>query len=214
MTMHGGGQMSGFNLQSCLSELQASDSDRQVTALDKFFQLHSTAVSESDRHAVLMGAVKTLEASDNPYPIAERLLRFREEAVSPLSDLLARSPSSEVTTLAALILVTNGSRLGVPALVAEVERDGDYIILASFALANAGVTDHVPAIIERLHRWPVPLNREFPTAEDDMALTLLEVLKKLRVPLPEEIRRKFSDPRVPQLFHSAVEKYNIDEAAA
>jgi len=192
-----------------VADLQGTDLARQVEALEKFFALPTASVSNTDRRAVLIAGVKAMEASGNPYPIAERLLRFGEEAVSPLSDLLARNPSPEVTTLAALILVNNGSRLGVPALVAEVERGGDYTIPASFALGNAGFADHVPAIIERLRRWPMPPTHEFPTADDDRALTLLEVLSKLRVPLPDDIRRKYVDPQAPQFFRLAVERHRV-----
>ncbi|MFO0852424.1 MAG: hypothetical protein U0871_28265 [Gemmataceae bacterium] len=201
--------MNDFNLKSCLSELQSTDSDRQVTVLDRYFRLPIAVVSDADRQAVLLEAVKALEKSDNPYPIAERLLRFREEAVPAVAELLARNPSPEVTTLAALILVNNGSRLGVPDLVAEVERGGDYLVTASLALANAGFTDHIPAIIERLRQWPMPPDREFPTTEDDVVLSLLDVLCKLRVPLPDDIRRKLLDPRGPQFFRSAVERHHV-----
>jgi hypothetical protein len=172
-----------------------------------FFALPATSVSDADRQAVLIAAVKAMEASSTPYPIAERLLRFREGAITPLSDLLARNRSSELTTLAALILVNNGSRLGVPTLVTEVERGGDYLVMASLALANAGFTDHVPAIIERLRRWSMPRDREFPTAQDDVVLSLLDVLNKIRMPLPDDIRRKFADPQAPKFFRLAVERH-------
>jgi len=197
-----------------IADLQGIDLARQVDALEKFFLLPTVSVSESDRQAVLTVAVNALEKSTNPYPIAERLLRFREEAVPPVADLLARNPSQEVKTLAALILINNGSRLGVPALVEEVDRGGDYLVTASLALANAGVIDHASTIIERLRRCSVPPLREFPTAEDDVVLALITVLRKLRVPLPEDIRRKFCDPQAPWFFRSAVEQHNVDGSPA
>ncbi len=192
-----------------IGDIQGSDLARQVGALEEFLALPTTSVSDSDRQAVLVAGVRALEESSNPYPIAERLARFREEAVPPLESLLSRSPSSEAATLAALILVNNGSRLGVPPLVAEVRCGGNYIIPASFALAHAGVADHVPAIIEKLRQYPITPTREFPATEDDCVLNLLDVLNKLRVPLPEDIRLKFSEPQVPQYFRSAVERHHV-----
>ena len=202
--------MNNHNLSSCLLELQSSDSDRQVRALDWYFRLPAATISKTERQAVLLAGVKALEISDNPYPIAERLLRFREEAVPCLSELLTRNTSAEVNTLAALILVNNGSRLGVPALVAEVECGGEFISLASHALANAGFTEHVSAIIDWLRRWPMPPDREFPTGDDDLALSLLDVLNRLQMPLPEDIRQKFSEPGVPAFFRTAIERSSPD----
>jgi len=197
-----------FDVSHLVTDLQGTDFVRQAQALEKFFALPETSVKESERRAVLAAGVKALETSSQPFLIAERLSRFRDEAIQPLLDLLARNPSPEVTTLAALILVNNGSLLGVPVLVAEVERGGEFITLASFALANAGITDHVPAIIEQLRHYQVTADREFPSTEDDRVLNLLDVLSKLRVPLPDDIRQKFADPQAPRFFHLAIEQHH------
>ncbi|HEX3133907.1 MAG TPA: hypothetical protein VHX44_10050, partial [Planctomycetota bacterium] len=145
-----------------LADLQTDDPERQLetlerhsVALDNFFALPSHSVSESDRRAMLLAGMKALETSIRPLFIAERLHRFRKDVIEPATELLNRSPAREPTILAALLLINNGSRLGVPILVAEIERGGDYLHMAARALGNFGCTDHVSAILERLRQVPL-----------------------------------------------------------
>lgn len=201
--------MPSQNMSKILAQLHGSDVRLQVEALERFFALPPASVSDEDKSAVLDAGVNAMEVSSNPFLIAQRLARFGEAAISPLSSLLARNPSSEVTIVTALLLVNNGSRLGVPVLVAEVERGGGFIATASLAMANAGFTDHVPAVIERLRRWSVPIDRKFPTTDDEVVLCLLEAIDTLRVPLPDDIRRKFADPQAPEFYRLAVQRSRV-----
>ncbi len=192
-----------------LADLQGSALASQVLALEKFFALPPASISDASRRVLFRASVRAMETASDPYLLAERLLRFRGEAVPLLLDLLTRTPSSEVRILASLILVNNGSKVGVPALVEEIERGGDYLIMASYALANAGFCDHAPVLIDRPRRWSRPPCRDIPTTDDDLLLSLLDVLHKLRVPLPEDIRQKFSDPRASRFFRLAAERHDV-----
>ncbi len=182
--------MSDLNLSSILSELSTCDSDRQVMALDQYFRLPTSSVSESQNRSVVSAAVKAMEISDNPYPVAEKVLRFGAEKIQPLIDLLARNTSSEVATLAALILVKNNYNQGVPFLVDEVKHSGVYFVIASRALASAGCADHVNYVFEKLRQHTVFLNSEFPSTDDEVALSLLNDLDTLNVQVPSDIRSK------------------------
>lgn len=196
--------MQPFSVSRLVESLCANDLASQVEALDRFFSLPTGAVSNSERRDVMTASVKALEASSNPYPIAERVVRFGPDAIPLLVDLLNRSKSAEVKTLVALILVNNGSHVGVPVLVQEIERGGSYDMIASLALSNAGITDHAQAVIERLRECPVPPVSEFPATEDEVILGLIKCLKRLQIPLPTDLRSKFSAPNVSQFFREAV----------
>lgn len=186
-------------------EHQHETLERQCVALDKFFALPSTSVSESDRRAMLIAGMKALETSIRPYFIAERLLRFRKDVIAPATELLNRNPACELTILAALLLTNNGSRLGVPVLIAEIECGGEYVSIAARALANAEISDHAPAVVMRLRQTPLPPLRRIPDIKDDLILLdLIDILTKIHTPLPEDLRGKFSSPLASEWFRSAV----------
>ena len=180
-----------------------------MSALDEFFSL-PTSVSKSDRRNVLLESIRALETSTNPYVIAERVLRFRSEAIAPLADLLTRTHSSEVKTLASLILINNRSDVGKTALIEEISREGPYRVMASFALANAGFPDHVPLIVQTLRQYEIVPSREFPSNDDSEIISFFEVLNRLRVQLPDDIKQKYSGSEAPRFFRREVKSLQED----
>lgn len=191
------------NIPSILQKLRSCDPDSQMSALDEFFSL-PTSVSESDRRIVLLEAIRALGTSTNPYVIAERVLRFGTDAIAPLIDLLTRAQSSEVKTLASLILINNQSDVGKTALIEEIRREGPYRVMASFALANAGFSDHVPLIVQKLRQYEIVRGCEFPSNDDGEMISFFEVLNQLRVQLPDDIKQKYSGSEAPRFFWDSV----------
>jgi hypothetical protein len=192
------------SLSQILADIHSSSPERQVGALDIYFSFPVSEIDPASRQEVVSATLTALERSNDPYFIAQRVARFGEEVIQPLSELMAHTSLPEVKTLAALILLKKGSRIGVPILVREIEDEGVYRVIASTALASAGVAEHVPAIFNRLRQYSPTSLSEFPTTQDDEVLSLLGVLKQLRVELPEEIKSKFSGPLVPRYFHDAI----------
>lgn len=190
-------------LSQILSDIHSLAPERQQGALDTFFSLAYSEIDITSRREVLSAALSALERSNDPYFLAQRVARFGDEVILPLSELLANTSSQELKTLAALILLSKGSRVGVTDLVREIEQEGVYRTIASSTLTNAGVTEHVPAILNRLRRYS-PTYNEIPTTGDDEALSLLRVLKHLQIRIPEDIRKKFSDPSIPNYFRTAI----------
>src|SRR5438309_73633 len=97
-------------LDQMLSDLRSEDEVRRISAFDRLFSLPSGSLAGSDQQEAVSAALSALESSANRFPVAERVMRFGEEVVKPLSELMAHTSSPEVRTLAALILLNKGSR--------------------------------------------------------------------------------------------------------
>lgn len=196
--------MSKFQIEQVLHCLRYGSPSSKLDAMDTYLSIPSNSVSTSDQRKVLEAALKAMEDTTNGPFVAERLLRFGQLAEQTLIEFMAHTTKPEARVLAALILLNKGYRVGVPVLVQEVEKEGSYRSLASNTLANAGISAHVPAILNRIRNYSTPCLGEFPTTADDEILNLIDTLKRLQVELPEDIKTKFSGPTVPQFFQDAV----------
>lgn len=198
-------------IDQVLADLRTPDVAKQVPALEDFFSSVYDGISDSDKREVLMATLSAFESSSDRFLIGPWIPRFGDEAVIPLENLFTHTSIPEVRILSALLLLPMGSSVGVSVIVQEVESNGTYRIIAAYALTKAGVTDHVPAMIDALRQFEVITSHEFPATEDDDVLHLLELLGRLRVALPNDIRRKLADLSAPQFFQKAIQSYDVAE---
>lgn len=201
--------MNASAIDRIMTDIGSSELARQVRALDEFLSF-STEVRDDDKRKVVSASVRLLETSSNPLAVASRISRFDQTIVPPLEDLFRKTTSAEVRTLASLVLLRKGSMIGVSILLREIEQRGAYRSMACTALANAGVVELVPVIVGRLRDYAVDVSAEFPTTADDEVLTMLDILKRLHIRLPDEIAAKFSAPSAPAFFQKAMAEYCSD----
>lgn len=198
-----------MDINRILDDINCSEQARQLQALDDFLTIPVGEVRDDDRQKVIIATLRLLERAPNRMIVASRLPRFGHVIIPFLQNVLERTLSAEVQILAALALLAQHVLTGVPALLREIQQRGPYRNMAIVALGNAGVTDVAPTIIEHLRDYSVIGSSAFPTTADDEVLTMLEVLRRLRWVLPDDINRKFSAPSAPLFFRKAMTEYSV-----
>ncbi len=168
--------MSSLNLNSVLENLETTQVDKQVPALEQAAEIVNS---------VAIKAVEALRKGPNRFLVAERLKCLGSVIVPHLEKLLNESDDSETRILAAVVLLQFNSQLGVPCLVDAVTQDEDYAGLVAEHLAKAGIDQAIEPIIKRL--------RNCELKQVDLVVSLLDALAKLGGALPSDLRQRLSE---------------------
>ena len=172
--------MSKVNLNSLIENLDSQHMEQQIPAIEETANIIETLTQK---------AVAALENSSNRFLVAERLNRFGSIVTPHLEKLLDKSENSEVKILAALVLLQQNSKAGIPILLNAIGCDREYAGLAAQHLATAGIQDAIKPICDRL--------RNSKLEEIDLIVSLLDSLKKLDAKLPQDLLQRFSADDVP-----------------
>ena len=132
---------------------------------------------------------------ENRFAVADKLFAMGPAVILELESRIENEEEPESTTHAALILFKRGSMKGVPRLIRSLkERVGPIGTIAS-ALASARIPGANEAIAEILTRETV---RKDPYT----AVSLLEALRELGTPLPNEALQQLEEsaPHLRQFF--------------
>jgi hypothetical protein len=133
-------------------------------------------------------AVSTLfTASDqNRFAVADKLFAMGPAVIPELERRIEKEEQPEAMAHAALILFKRGSMKGVPRLIQSVkDRVGPIGTIAS-ALASA----QIPGTSEAIAKV---LTREAVKNDPYTAVTLLEALRNLETPLPDEVLQQLEE---------------------
>jgi hypothetical protein len=172
--------MSKVNLNSLIENLASQKIEQQIPAIEETANIIETLAKK---------AVEALENSSNRFLLAERLNRFGSIIIPYLEQLLARSNNSEVKILAALVLLQQNSKAGVPILLNAIRSDREYAGLSAQHLATVGIKDAINPICDRL--------RHSELQEIDLIVSLLDSLSKLDAELPQDLLKRFSADNIP-----------------
>ncbi len=172
--------MSRLNLNSVLENLETTEVDKQVPALEQAAEIVNS---------VAIKAVEALRKGPNRFLVAERLKCLGSVIVPHLEKLLNESDDSETRILAALVLLQFDSRIGVPYLLDAVTQDEDYAGLVAEHLAKAGIEQAIEPIIKRL--------RNCELKQVDLVVSLLDALAKVGGSLPSGLQQRLSAADVP-----------------
>ena len=125
-------------------------------------------------------------SAENRFAVADKLFAMGPAVIPELESRIENDEEPESTTYAAMILFKRGSIKGVPRLIQSLkDRVGPIGAIAS-ALASARIPGASEAIVEILTRETV---RKDPYT----AVTLLEALRDLGTPLPNEALQQLEE---------------------
>ncbi len=172
--------MSQANLNSLIENLDSQQIEKQIPAIEETAKIIETLAQK---------AVAALENSPNRFLVAERLNRFGSIITPHLEQLLEKSKNSEVKILAALVLLQQNSKVGIPILLNAIGCDREYAGLSAQHLATAGIKDAIKPTCDRL--------RNSNLKEIDLIVSLLDSLKKLDTKLPQDLLKRFSADDTP-----------------
>jgi hypothetical protein len=160
--------------------------------VDRLRALESPDVATSVRAVEDLGDItkeivdRVLEAFAEPGParylMFERLGRFGSLVLHPLGQLLTRSDDHELCVLAAVALLSLGSRAGVEVLLDSVRADDPYVCLVVRVLAQSGIQEAAARIEEAIYECDV---RNTAVIE-----CLVVGIRGLRESLPEGVRAR------------------------
>lgn len=172
--------MSKVNLNSLIENLDSQQVEQQIPAIEETANIIETLAQK---------AVGALENSSNRFLVAERLNCFGSITIPYLEQLLDRSKNSETKILAALVLLQQNSKVGIPILLNAIKSDLEYAGLAAQHLATAKINDAIEPICDRL--------RNSNLKEIDLIVDLLDSLNKLNAELPQNLLKRFSTDDTP-----------------
>lgn len=163
------------NLENLLAGLKSDDPEILLAALDESVDLVS-----SISQAAVPGISNSLMG---PF-VAERIYLLAAAVMNDVEQFMNSSTSPSEKTHAAVVLLLLGSQAGVPHLLKVLEQEGTDSFFAANKLAQAGIVEAADGIITILrdHNFEDPL----------MTITMIENLEKLKVPLPNDLKNKFS----------------------
>ncbi|WP_437741768.1 hypothetical protein WME73_41305 [Sorangium sp. So ce302] len=170
----------GIDLNTPLSKVVSERIDEQIDALG------ALAVGLDDAGRLI---VEGFVRSSNRFLIAERLVRFGHIVVGPLQEVVESATCKEVRVLGSVVLLNLKVYSVVPYLLDVIRDDDDYLSLVASNLAAAGVVQAGDLMVERL--------RTLTEARKYEIVGLLTALEKLGVPLPDDVRERFSAPDTP-----------------
>jgi hypothetical protein len=172
--------MTHSNLNSVLEDLETTQIEKQVPALEQAVDIVNT---------IAIQAVDALRKSPNRFLVAERLKRLGSVIVPHLEKLFQESHDSETQILAALVLLQFNSRAGIPCLLDAVTQDENYAGLVAEHLAKLGIKEAIEPILNRL--------RNCHLKEVDLVVNLLDSLAKLGGVLPSDLQQRLSAADIP-----------------
>jgi hypothetical protein len=171
----------GIDLNTPLSKVVSERIDEQIDALG------ALAVGLDDAGRLI---VEGFVRSSNRFLIAERLVRFGHIVVGPLQEVVGSATCKEVRVLGSVALLNLKLYSAVPYLLDVIRNDDDeYMSLVASNLAAAGIVQAGDLMVERL--------RTLTEAKKYEVVGLLTALEKLGVPLPDDVRERFSAPDTP-----------------
>ena len=180
-----------INFNKIINDLVSENFETQCIALEQVSDLSTVLAKQG---------VKALEVSQNPFLIAERLIKLGSIIVKPLESFIESLKECEKRTIASILLLQLGSYKGLKNVIAELENKGENEYLASRVLIEQNVPGVDNLIIDRL--------RKFSTEELQNEKTsiyvenLLSYLGRLNVALPSDLEEAFD-----KLINSPTYKY-------
>ncbi len=175
-----------MDTEETIKSLQSGDLEKQDSVFKEITTLMATIAEE---------AVNAMRDSSSPVVVAENIFRVAYTFRPALEKLFSTTPSHELKSISATLLVQMGSRTGVEHLLDTIRKGADYDALAATSLAKAGLQDAVPALIERLES----LDPSFCSKRENAPRvnTFLVALKQLGGKLPAHLRARFTASDVP-----------------
>jgi hypothetical protein len=168
-----------IQMDMTFAKLESDDLIVLATGLDEA----KTLVDQLSQRSV--SALFTVSA-ENRFAVADKLFAMGPAVIPELESRIENDEEPESTTYAAMILFKRGSIKGVPRLIQSLkDRVGPIGAIAS-ALASARIPGASEAIVEILTRETV---RKDPYT----AVTLLEALRDLGTPLPNEALQQLEE---------------------
>lgn len=172
--------MSGFNLYSVMEDLDTTQVEKQVPALEQATEIVNFIAGK---------AVDALRKGPNRFLIAERLNRLGSVVVPHLEKLLKEANDSETRILAALVLLQFDSRVSVPYLLDAVAKDEEYAGLVAGHLAKLKIKEAIEVIINRL--------RDCDLKQVDLVVSLLDASAKIGGEIPSDLRQRLAASNTP-----------------
>jgi hypothetical protein len=166
-------------IEMIFTKLESDDLAVLATGLDEAKALVAQLVKQS---------VSALFSSSpaNCFAVADKLFSMGPAVIPELESRIEGEAQPEPTTYAALILLKSGSMKGVPLLIRSLKDKVGPIGTVASALASARIPGASEAIAEALTRETV---RKDPYT----AVTLLEALRDVGAPLPNEALQQLEE---------------------
>ena len=187
--------MSRFNLDSVIEDLDTTQIERQIPALEQSVEIVNS---------IAVKAVDALVKGPNRFLVAERLSRLGSIVIPHLEELIKESDELETKILAAIVLLQFDSMLGVPCLLDAIAHDQDYAGLAAEHLAKKGIKEAIEPIIDRL--YAVALHSESLHKEVDLTVNLINALRKLDGDMPSKFCQHLTSPKTPWQIHKLLQQ--------
>ena len=187
--------MVSMDLEALSRAMDSQDIEEAVTAVEE------TAHICQDLVQMVIDAFG--KGRDDCFLIAERLHRFGSLIVDPLMQTYERTSSDEVKSLSAIVLLRMGSNDVIQWLLDRILVDppDPYLCLIVQSLARRNVKEAGGCIISRLRSYdtsPSVIGRSFESNRaKDTIVCLLHALDVLDVPIPEDLRRRYSALEIP-----------------
>lgn len=175
-----------MNAEEIIKALRSGNLERQDSAFRETTEFMATIAQE---------AVKAMRDSSKPVVVAENIFRVAHTLRQALESLFSTTPSQELKSISATLLVQMGSRIGVDHLIDALRTGADYDALAATSLAKAGLPDAIPALIERLERFDSTFCSKRENAP--RINTFLVALDQLGGKLPAHLKARFTASNVP-----------------
>jgi hypothetical protein len=170
-----------MNTENIIKSVQSGDLERQDSGFKEMTRFMASLAEE---------AVKAMCESTSPVVVAENIFRVAYSFRPPLEKLFSVTPSHELKSISASLLVQMGSRIGIEHLLHTIRTGADYDTLAATSLAKARIEGAVPALIEKLES----LQPAFYSKRENAPTvnTFLAALKQLGGKLPAHLRERFT----------------------
>jgi|GEM_PF-1805899 len=187
--------MSRFNLDSVIEDLDTTQIERQIPALEQSVEIVNS---------IAVKAVDALVKGPNRFLVAERLSRLGSIVIPHLEELIRESDELEIKILAAIVLLQFDSMLGVPCLLDAIAHDQDYGGLAAEHLAKKAVKEAIEPIIDRL--YTIALHPESLHKQVDLTVNLINALRKLDGDMPSTLCQHLTDSIIPWQIRTLLEQ--------
>lgn len=160
-----------------MQDLISENIEIQCLAIEQLSDV-STIIAEQ--------SVKALETTNNPFLIAERIVRLGTIIVTPLEKFIEQEIDDEKKVLASIVLLKLGSQKGLDNIITEVRKKGENEYLAINSLVESNIPNVDDLIIERLRQFSL---EEFQNVKTSIFISnLFSYLKRLEVSVPEDIK--------------------------
>ncbi len=187
--------MSRFNLDSVIQDLETTQIERQIPALEQSVEIINSLATK---------AVDALVKGPNRFLVAERLNNLGSVIIPHLEELVRKSDELETKILITVVLLQFDSMIGVPCLLDAIAFDKDYAGLAAEHLAKKGIKEAIKPIIDRL--YAMVLRTESLHQEVDLVVQLINALAKFGGDMPSNLCQYLTAPNTPWQIRTLIQQ--------